>query len=97
MLRLVARVPEFLAETQTRRRFDAKTFSGQIRRVSAQSKTHHSVSRLAAPSKIASVSLVFFEMPNCAASLMFVDLAAARREGSDQRRIASRKPRRSPA
>src|SRR5436190_657876 len=46
MLRLVARVREFLAKTQTRRRFDAPIFSGQIRRLSAQSETHHSVSCL---------------------------------------------------
>ena len=68
ILRLVARVREFLAETQTRRRFDAKTFSGQIRRLSAQSEAHYSVSRLATLHRIASVSLMFCEMSNCAAS-----------------------------
>lgn len=46
--------------------------------------------------KISSVSSMFFEMSNCAAHWIFVVLAAARREGSDQRRIASRKARRSP-
>src|SRR5205823_13526471 len=97
MLRLVARVRKFLAETQTRRRFDAQTFSGKIRRLSAQSETHHPVSCLATLYRIASVSLMFCKISNCAASWLFVDLAAARREGSDQSRIAFRKARRSRA
>src|SRR5229473_1914573 len=43
------------------------------------------------------VRSTFLEISNCDARSMFAERAAARRDGSDQNRIASRKPMRSPA
>ena len=44
--------------------------------------------------RISSVCATFFEISNCDARSMLAERAASRREGSDQNRIASRKPTR---
>src|SRR5206468_5511077 len=89
------------AETVFFLRFSSRREPKKTRGKFAMARYHRQHARRvsypdAMPARTASVFSMFFEISNCAARWMFVGLAAARRDGSDQKRIASRKAGKSP-